>query len=362
MTKSQQLTPDQASPLIRSRHIEDLSGRNLIDMVGGEKEQQHYAPENYGQIDPRSEMRVLFSPARAIRPNADSKSKKTGACPICQGNTTPIIDLTDLSRGFTFVNQNLYPAIFPHPESGHPPNGTGFPAWGMHFLQWTSSFHDQDWYNMEVEDLAVVMHRLGALERHLLSVFRGLAPDPSNGNGHVSIFKNGGLGSGGSLEHGHQQVAFSNFLPQRAVQNQKFERRHGSVFSEFILQENPASLLIKDFGAARLLVPYFMRRPYDMLLVVSDTTRQYLHELTPRELRAVTEGWKTAITAIHRVMNRANQLISYNVITHNGPGAGLYFEFLPRTQTEGGFELLGSSVCQSLPELAASQIRQALGL
>jgi hypothetical protein len=52
--------------------------------------------------------------------------------------------------------------------------------------------------------------------------------------------------------------------------------------------------------------------------------------------------------------------IAYNVITHNGPGAGLYFEFLPYTQESGGFEQLGLFVCQAEPEAAAAQIRHAI--
>jgi len=213
--------------------------------------------------------------------------------------------------------------------------------------------------------LVIVMNRLGAIERHLPAAFRDLGKavgweSSDVSSGHVSIIKNGGIGSGGSLEHGHQQIVFSNILPRRIVENKNFEQTHGQVFSKFMLEENPGSLVIQDFGHAVLLVPYYMRRPFDMLLILKDTAKKYVHQLSLGEQKAVSQGWKTAISMIHRIMLQKGLTISYNVITHNGPGAGLYFEFLPRTQTEGGFELIGLSVCQSSPEIAAQEIRDTL--
>ena len=363
--QQQQLTKSAATPLIQSHNIEALNGEKLLELFREENDLHQYIPENFGETDPRSNERVLFNPARASRPNADSHTKKTSTCPICDGKTTHIIDYSELSSGFTFTNKNLFPAIFPHPAlKTKTQSKNSFPAWGLHLLQWTSSFHDRDWHNMEIEDLAIVMDRLAAIERHLLTEFSEISNDAgwefNNQTGHVSIIKNGGLGSGGSLEHGHHQIVFSNVLPRRIIENMNFEQAHGQVFSKFILEENPKSLVIQDFGEAVLLVPYFMRRPYNMLLVVKNTSKKYIHHLTPEERIAVCKGWVTAISAIHRIMEQNGLLISYNVITHNGPGAGLYFEFLPRSQTEGGFELIGLSVCQSSPEIAAQHIRKTL--
>ncbi|MFN2351701.1 MAG: hypothetical protein ABR497_07110, partial [Kiritimatiellia bacterium] len=48
---------------------------------------------------------------------------------------------------------------------------------------------------------------------------------------------------------------------------------------------------------------------------------------------------------------------SFNILVHNAPGGGLYFEFLPFTQEYGGFERLGLFVCQSAPRPAAVNLR-----
>jgi len=109
-----------------------------------------------------------------------------------------------------------------------------------------------------------------------------------------------------------------------------------------------------------LLVPYFMRRPYDMILLVKDASKRHLHELTGAEISAVAEGWHDAIRAMRSIMPEIGREIAYNVVTHNGPGAGLYFEFLPYVQETGGAEHLGLFICQGNPTSAATRIRKYL--
>jgi galactose-1-phosphate uridylyltransferase len=103
-----------------------------------------------------------------------------------------------------------------------------------------------------------------------------------------------------------------------------------------------------------------MRRPYDMLLIIKDVRKRYLHELDVNEIAAVADGWHDAIRAIRAVMPSIGREIAYNVVTHNGPGAGLYFEFLPYTQEIGGLEHLGLYICQGTPEDAARRLRALL--
>jgi galactose-1-phosphate uridylyltransferase len=210
------------------------------------------------------------------------------------------------------------------------------------------------------------MQRLAALEKKLLT---GAAEQmPSNQfwggrddrYGFVSIIKNYGHLVGGSLVHGHQQIGFSNVMPRRFHDNWHFEQARKEKFSAYLLRKNPAELLLRDYGPAILLVSYFMRRPFDMMLLVKDVNKHYLHELTEAELTAVADGWHDAIRAILRVMPRIGREIAYNIVTHNGPGAGLYFEFLPYTQETGGFEHLGLFVCQGNPHNAAMQLREFL--
>jgi galactose-1-phosphate uridylyltransferase len=360
---TQQLDRAALAPILRARDVEGLTVRELMALV--REEIDDFLPDGVYRIDPRNGDRILYHSSRGSRPHDNVPASETEIpereCVICRGKTTGVVDVAELSEGFTFINKNLFPILYPFRDEGV--------ASGLHFLQWTSSQHDKDWHNMPLSDCVVVMERLAALEKVLLA---GAADLPSAGDseegpdggpvprGFVIIIKNYGRLVGGSLIHGHQQIAFANVMPRHFRDNWRFEQQHGETFSTYMLRETSSELLIRDYGPAVLVVPAFMRRPYDMMLFLKDVSKQYLHALDERELEAVAQSWQDGIRAIRHMMPRLGREIAYNVIINNGPGAGLYVEFLPYTQETGGVEHLGLLVCQELPERAASELRQVI--
>lgn len=360
----QQLARETLAELTQSKNVASLSFAEIVALARAEID--GFLPDGTYQIDPRNGDRILYHSSRARRPHDNVPAPPEAEpmereCLICQGNTTGIIDVAELSEGFTFINENLFPILYPFGKAvGH---GV---AQGLHLLQWTSSQHAKDWHNMPLADCVVVMDRLAVLERKLLEgcgelpAPEGVEDRPQGEGCFVVIIKNYGHLVGGSLIHGHQQIAFSSVMPRHFRDNRRFQREHGETFSAHMLRENPSDLVVKDYGAAVLVVPYFMRRPYDMMLLVRDTAKRYLHELDEVELTAAAEAWHDAIRAIRDVMPKIGRQIAYNVITNNGPGAGLYFEFLPYTQEIGGVEHLGLFVCQELPGPAAARLREIL--
>jgi galactose-1-phosphate uridylyltransferase len=369
---NRQLDRETLSKLLQAEDIESLSFLELVRLFQEEKELLQFLPDGVYQIDPRNGDRIIYNSSRARRPhdNRPTQSSPTDSgqeCIICQGRTTGVIDVADLSQGLTFINKNLFPVLYPlesvRPDStmdrrGQVPGPEGGPTYGFHFLQWTSSYHDRDWHNMPRSDRVVVMKRLAALEKRLLN---DLPAADSGRHGFVLIMKNHGRLVGGSLSHGHQQIALSNVMPRRVQDNWRFETERGEPFSAYLLRGNPSELTVEDYGPAILLVPYFMRRPYDMMLLLKDASKRHLHQLTEAEIGAVAEGWRDAIRAMRQVLAEIGRELAYNVIAHNGPGAGIYFEFLPYTQETGGFEHLGLYVCQQSPKTAALRIRELLG-
>jgi galactose-1-phosphate uridylyltransferase len=368
---NRQLDRETLANILQAEDIEGLSFPELVRLFQEEKELANFLPDGVYQIDPRNGDRIIFNSSRARRPHDNrptqpSPTDSGGKCMICQGRTTSVIDVADLSQGFTFINKNLFPVFYPFETNqsdgtrnrpGQNPTTEGGSTYGFHFLQWTSSYHDKDWHNMPLRDCVVVMKRLAVLEKKLLA---DLPAAENSGHSFVLIIKNHGRLVGGSLSHGHQQIALSNVMPRRIEDNWRFETERGEPFSTYLLRENPSQLTIKDYGPAVLLTPYFMRRPYDMMLLLKDAHNQFLHQLTETEISAVADGWHDAIQAIHAIMPEIGRELAYNVITHNGPGAGLYFEFLPYTQETGGFEHLGLYVCQQNPKIAAARISELL--
>jgi galactose-1-phosphate uridylyltransferase len=372
---SQQISRETLAHILQAEDVEAIPFSELVRLFHEEVGSQGFLPDGVCQIDPRNGDRVLFNSSRARRPHdnrpsASDRLETSKACVVCQGQTTGVLDIAELSVGFTFINKNLYPSLFPlKVERSNRSIDSSYPVlapFGLHFLQWTSSLHDKDWHNMPLMDRIVVIRRLAALERKLLSDCEGIMPAPRAGDdldrpaGFVAIIKNYGHLVGGSLVHGHQQIALSNVMPRRIRDNRRFERENGEKFTAYLLRENPRELIIRDYELAVLVVPYFMRRPYDMMLLVKDTSKGHLYQLNEAEVAAVAAGWHDALRAIRWIMPKIGKDIAYTVITHNGPGAGLYFEFLPYTQETGGFEHLGLWVCQSSPGGAASLIREYL--
>lgn len=149
-------------------------------------------------------------------------------------------------------------------------------------------------------------------------------------------------------------------MPRSFYNNWSFFTRHRQFFSSYMINENPIDLEIKDYGRAVLMIPYFMKRPFNMMLFLKDVGKQYVCELDENELENVAEGIGDAISAIMEIMPRIGKETAYNMIVHNGPGAGLYYEFLPYTQETGGYEQLGLWICQGTPSQSAAELRRAI--
>jgi glycosyltransferase involved in cell wall biosynthesis/galactose-1-phosphate uridylyltransferase len=376
----QQLSQTNLQKILEAEDISQLSPARLAQLFQAEEQVSKFKPDGICQIDPRNGDRIIYNSARARRPHdnrpVDPDSSDTlpleKECVICMGQTTGVVDVAELSEGFTFINKNLFPMLYPVASSvprdrldaaEQPLGSEGVRAAGFHLLQWTSSLHDKDWHNMSQADRVVAMKRLAALEKMLLANPSGSIPGSQLADdqpGFVSIIKNDGHLVGGSLVHGHQQIGFSNVMPRRVLDNWRFQESKDEQFSAYMLRKNPTELTLRDYGPAVLLVPYFMRRPFDMMLLLKDVGKSYLYELTETELAAVADGWHDALRTIRWLMPSIGRETAYNVITNNGPGAGLYFEFLPYTQEMGGFEQLGLYVCQGNPESSATQIQEFL--
>lgn len=365
MQTKRELTRDKLKNILQAENIETLTLEKIKQYILNEGEIGKFAPDGICQIDPRNGDRIVYSTVRARRPHdnrsavlASDETESEKDCLICQGKTTKVIDKADLSEGFTFVNKNLFPIFYPANKSNVKSIGDentyedvkGCEVSGYHFLQWTSSYHDKDWQNMPLGDREIVMRRLAALEKKIVE----------GSEMFVSIIKNYGQLVGGSLVHGHQQIGASNIMPNRCIQDKKFKEDHGETFSAYMIRENPAELVIKDYGSVVLITPYFMRRPYDMQLLIKDTEKAYIHLLNKNEIAAIADGWRDAIRIMLSIMPQIGKETAYNITTHNGPGAGLYFEFLPYTQEMGGFEHLGLFLCQGNPHQAAAQARECL--
>ncbi len=343
--------------ILENSDVEKLSLENLEGLFLSEETIREHAPSGAYSVDPRTGEIIVYSEARTRRPH-DNRSPgrrvsdgrenavETVRCVICEGKTTGVVDVAPLSDGFTFINKNLFPAVYPHDEVEGMEKVSGF-----HFLQWTSSIHGRDWHNMSTEDLTVVMRRLGILEERLLSYGKYQ---------YVIVIKNYGREVGGSLSHGHQQIIWTDAKPGHFLKDELFSRERGMSFSSYMLEANPSQLIVKDYGRAVLVVPYFMKRQFDMILLLKDAKKTNIFQLEDEELRAVAMAFHDAARSIVGLMPRRGRNPAYNIVTHNTGESGLYFEFLPYMQEMGGLERLGFYICEGNPENAARLLRREI--
>ncbi|MFQ5863000.1 MAG: hypothetical protein ACE5IC_07735 [Candidatus Brocadiales bacterium] len=343
-----------------------------------------YKPLSLYQVDPRSGDRVVYSEARAKRPHDTvdaTEGEKTNAsratadkgCVVCEGKTTGIIDSAPISEGFTFINKNLFPVVYPFEigsveksPSDNPFARTGHRVVGAHFLQWPSNLHDSDFHNMSQEDVFVVLKRLCVLEQKLLhSPGSGMPlshrlPDGDH-YGYIGVIKNVGRLVGGSLVHGHHQIVHTNIKPRRVEEDERFRQNFGQNFSEYILKENPPEYTLKEYDhGAVLIVPYFMRRPLHAMIVVSNDSNGYLHHLSEGTLYSLCLAIRDVSRAVVELMPRLGRELAYSWIVHEGGIGGMYIEVLPWTQEMGGYEQLGIYLCQNSPGTTVKHYRELI--
>ena len=370
-----EITRDTITAQLENASITDISIAELFSLFEKEEGLRDFAPDGVSREDPRDGHMIVFNSKRAKRPHDNREGEKPKTCPVCAGKTTGIVDLAPLSEGYTFINKNLFPCFYLRSDAGEgaelslsrPLDGNREKAsYGLHFLQWTSSKHGEDWHNMSLDDLVRVIQRLAALEKKLLFESAGHMPptgpwhDGKQTYGFVTAIQNLGVAVGCSLAHGHQQIAFSNTMSTQTYNNWRFFRDRKQRFSEHLLAATPKALVVRDYGRAEWIVPFFMKRPYYTMLALRDFTKQFLFEMDAGEVAAVAWGWADAARVMKGLLEEMGRAFAYNVVVHNGPGAGLYLEFLPFSQETGGFELAGIWVCQSKPEAAADALRENL--
>lgn len=369
-----QLTRERLAGILGTERLDDQSLSRWIDEFRAELGTHGFLPDGICMADPRTGDRVVFNAARAKRPldnrTDPGSDQPPPPCIVCNAKLTRVVDVADLSEGFTLINKNLYPVVFPGARLAGPEDpaamswgASGVDSYGLHLLQWTSSLHELDWHNMPSADRVVVTKRLAALERKLLEESAGLFPSarcwggPSDLAGYVQIIKNSGAPVGGSVYHGHQQIILSNVMPRKTRDDWEFAQRTGTTFAEHMLSETPEALVIRDYGPAVLVVPYFMRRPYDMLLVFCDCRKRFLFELDEDEIVAWGDGWHDGIRLMRSALTSIGRHVAYNIVVHTGAGAGIYVEFLPYSQEVGGYEQAGFWSCQAAPTRAAEELR-----
>lgn len=347
--------------IVHALPLEKLSYQNRIGFLRQNLLVAQNLPEEMVSIDPRTQDTIVYSLKRKNRPHdyvniLQEDTEKP--CPVCLGETTEIWDTAALSTGYTFINANLFPIVYPFGAAQWPEaKASGDNALGTHLLQWHSTEHDKDLHNMPVKDIVVCLERLAAVEKYLLT-----QDSPACGEGirgYIWIIKNYGRQSGSSLKHGHLQIIHSNIMPSAILRDQQLLQQEGKGFSTILQEKGGQNLLIKNYshGQVLLFTPFCMKRMLDASICFQNAKKNYLHSLSQSEIHGLAEALKEAISSVLMLMPYLEKEPAYNLLFHIGEIGGLYIEIIPHTQEMGGYEHLGAYTCLLTPEESTALYR-----
>jgi galactose-1-phosphate uridylyltransferase len=364
------LDPEKLAAITRIADIENASYAD-VEAVVRESEASGFRPNPEAAQDPRTQTWISYSEARLRRPlsreaaaaDADAgwfpaeDGRPQTDCIVCNCRLTPAVDVRELCEGRTFITPNLFPMVYPFP-AGRAAGGRG-----LHLLQWCSTAHDADLHNMCSHDMETIMKRLAVLERFLLH--GGAEGFPDTGDGHrgfAAVMKNRGFKVGGSVEHGHQQIAHLAVMPRVIALERDYLQREAVSYASSLRKAAGPALTVAEFkGGVTALVSPFMRRPLEAVIVPPDGAGEYLHDLDDDCLIGMAEALRAMTGALSLLMELRKMTFDYNLAFHTGPIGLCYIEILPWTQPLGGFEHLGHFLCQEEPESAAHAYRDVLG-
>lgn len=357
--------------LIQTENIDDMEYARRLENMQKDATFFCNAPEDFASTDPRTGYRILYSRARKHRQydyNYDIPAciEKGNPCPICLGKTTRIWDIAPLREGYTFINENLFPIIFPFANStwSMPEQEIHFKPYGTHLLQWHSTDHSKDFHTMDADDIRVGMSRLAVMEKYLLCSPSPALQNESGFYGHVWISKNVGRLVGSSLKHGHLQIVHSSILPAGILRDKRLRQQTGKGFSQIIQEENNKELTIHTYGDGKVLLvtPFCMKRVLEAVICFSDTQKNYLHQLSGQEIEGLAQALHEVTAGAYRLMAHFHREFAYNLVFHMGEIGGLYIEMLPFTGEMGGYEHMGIYTCHATPAQSSALYRNTLCL
>lgn len=334
----------------------DMRNRPLAQDISQIVREVSHRPSGYA-FDPRNKAIRPYCPSRSKRPNIYFGKSP---CSICTGDTTPFILAKEISDNeYAFVNENPFP--FLNPDGSEDILQRKDRLRGLHLMLWHSTEH-KDIHELSYEDGKVTFDLLADLEEILVEVY---------GFQEVQVIKNSGLPVPDSGLHGCYQVAALNQIPKRIFDDLNFYEERNLSFSTDLQRINSHALKIKDYGTVVTMVPYCMRKPFEVIMCTKDRERVYPTEnmansfryLSPEERFDFAKATSDISYTLSLLMPAMNMTFEYFFMAHTtilkdksiGP---MYMEATPSSQRDAGFERAGLGPVEGTPGHCAKVLQR----
>ncbi|WEU40476.1 MAG: hypothetical protein OdinLCB4_000650 [Candidatus Odinarchaeum yellowstonii] len=177
----------------------------------------------------------------------------------------------------------------------------------------------------------------------------------------ISISKNHGPKSGGTLLHPHSHVISANFIPNRVIKELNALNASETCLMESVLnKEKNSPRVILEQEHTIVISPYAAVFPYEVWII----PKPHAHNLTKLSENAFNE-LVLVIRDVCRAFNCCLDKPSYNFIinqTIREEKYHMYIRLFPRFYFETGFEIgLNLPVNEVAPEKAAEELRKYFG-
>ncbi len=321
--------------------------------------------------------RVLIATIRSSRPRGvpEELAEKPGfECPFCPGKeknlaAAKVVYLRDESgKIFTKVEEedsrescwlvkvldNKFP-VFEPVESTQPVEEKDLSytiPFGVHELVVDSPRHDNYFHIMKSDEVQLLFQvyrdRFNELARDERIQF-------------ISISKNHGPKSGGTLLHPHSHVISSSFIPNRVVKElNALEAAENCLMESVIARERNSPRFILEQQYTIVISPYAAVFPYEVWIIPKSHASN-ITKLNEDEFGELALVLRDACRALDNLLDKP----SYNFIinqTVRNEKYHMYIRLFPRFYFETGFEIsLGLPVNEVAPEKAAEELRRFFG-
>jgi UDPglucose--hexose-1-phosphate uridylyltransferase len=320
--------------------------------------------------DPLSDIWVIFSPERKLRPLVNPSAGEDvlgpGNCPFCEGNesmTPPEIDAVRDNRheanqpGWRVrVIPNKYPAL--RAEGHLVKESEGFydkiSGIGAHEVVIETTSHSKGIDRLETEAVTAI---LLTYKRRILDLKR----DPRFR--YIQVFKNHGVQAGASLFHPHSQVVAMPVVPARVKERlihaeTHFNTKNRCFFCDMIHDDaRQRKRVVAESNDYIVISPYAARLPYE-LAIYPRAHGAFFEETAAEKLHTLAVVLKDTMIKINKVLERP----SYSLILYNAPLGRVYadyfhwhLEIVPFVLGANGFALgTHAYINPILPEEAAA--------
>ncbi|MHA1333499.1 MAG: galactose-1-phosphate uridylyltransferase [Candidatus Odinarchaeia archaeon] len=316
---------------------------------------------------------VVIAKIRAVRPSgygSEETSDKGGFCPFCPGNEKKLspaklvyvkqdnkiikkVEAGDAREENWLVKvlPNLYPAFSETAEEARQTRWNSKPAYGIHEVVIDTPNHYEFIPNMSLSHLTLLFQAYSDRFKELSKL---------NWVKFISISKNHGKRSGGTLIHPHSQIIALDHVPRKISEEfNTVKEREKCAYEDILEAERESERFVFENKDVAIFCPFASEYPYETWIFPKIHVKN-ICELNDAQLRALAKGLKIVVSGLSEILNNP----SYNYIFYQSLDVEKYHMHIrvtPRFYHLTGFEAsLNLPVNEVPPEEAAQVLRQQI--